>query len=63
MTTELQPVNDASQVRNQVVKAVGVVELPAHFNLPRAGGANVICNATMFSSERACVDELLLVRL
>lgn len=56
MTTELQPVNDASQVRNQVVDAGGVIELPTDFDLPGAGRSHVVRNCTVLSTERSRVD-------
>jgi hypothetical protein len=59
----LQLVDDVSQIRNQVVEAIGIVELPTNLNLPGAGGSHVIDNATLIGTERARVDELLLIQL
>jgi hypothetical protein len=41
----LQLVDDAPQIRNQVVEAIGVVELPTDFDLPGAGRAHFMHRA------------------
>jgi hypothetical protein len=50
--------HNAAQIRNQVVKTVAVVELPAHFDLPGAGGPHASDNLAVLGAEDARINEL-----
>jgi hypothetical protein len=62
MATELQLVDDGSQVGQNVNQSVAVVEPSSDFDLPGAGGSYVVHNATVLSAKLSSVDQLLLMR-
>jgi hypothetical protein len=53
----LQLADDASQIGNQLVETIGVIELSTDFDLSGTGGSHVVHNATVLSTEHARVDQ------
>jgi hypothetical protein len=59
----VQLADDAAQVGQNVNQSVTVVELPTDFDVPGASRSHVVRNATVLGTERARIDQLLLVGL